>query len=275
MVTTHARAWATNHPDRKVVVLLVTDGLPEECGSTVENVAAAAREGFSGSPSIKTFVVGIGDLAAIDQFAQAGGTGKALQTSPGAAAELVAALNQVRSSALPCEYPLPGGEAEPLQADRVNLRYTPANGAASLIGAVPDSSRCDAARQREFLQTKTSRRSTCTTSFSGMCSTRSCSSGVIAVIVVPQHRHARSDSGTGTSVTMRSSKGDSFDRPGCLRFLRGFCCSAVFSGSRVSSTGGGTGTAGSDAAACSSVPPKDSTSCAVSSTHILQDMRML
>jgi hypothetical protein len=50
----------------------------------------------------------------------------------------------VRSSALPCEYPLPGNEAEPLQADRINLRYTPANGAASLIGAVPDSSRCDA-----------------------------------------------------------------------------------------------------------------------------------
>ena len=33
----HARSWATEHPD-KTVVLLVTDGIPDDCNSTVENV---------------------------------------------------------------------------------------------------------------------------------------------------------------------------------------------------------------------------------------------
>ena len=142
----HARQWAGQHPDHKVVVMLVTDGLPEECDSTVENVTQAAREGFQGTPAIQTFVVGIGDVTAIDQFAAAGGTQKALLTSPGTAAELVQALNQVRNKALPCEFQLPNGSS--VQPGLVNLRYTSDTRdtarAPRTIGAVQNAAHCDA-----------------------------------------------------------------------------------------------------------------------------------
>lgn len=141
----HARSWAATNPEAQVVVLLVTDGLPTECGSTVENVTETAREGFAGAASVKTFVVGIGDIGALNAFAAAGGTDKALITQPGAAQELVRALNNIRSAALPCDFKLPT-EAGLVQTDRVNLRHTAADGTETTIGAVRDHASCDLQR---------------------------------------------------------------------------------------------------------------------------------
>lgn len=142
----HARSWSVDHPDARVVVLLVTDGLPEECNSTVENVTEAAREGFEGSPSIPTFVVGIGDLGALNGFAAAGGTGQALITEPGAGAQLVAALDKIRTDALPCDFALPDGDGVEVQPDRVNLRHTGLDGQQTTIGRVDGLDRCDPAQ---------------------------------------------------------------------------------------------------------------------------------
>lgn len=140
---THARLWATEHPDATVIVLLVTDGLPDECNSTVENVTAAAREGFEGTPSIRTFVVGIGDIGALDAFAAAGGTGNALVTQAGAGPQLVAALNKIRSAALPCDFALPQSDGVEVQPDRVNLRHSAASGEQTTIGSVRNREACD------------------------------------------------------------------------------------------------------------------------------------
>jgi hypothetical protein len=142
----HARSWATQHPDAQVIVLLVTDGLPEECNSTVENVTEVAREGYEGTPSIRTFVVGIGDLGALNAFAAAGGTGHALIAEPGAGPQLVAALNKIRSAALPCDFALPDGDGVEVQPDRVNLRHTGVDGQQTTIGAVKDRESCDPAQ---------------------------------------------------------------------------------------------------------------------------------
>lgn len=141
----HARAWSTAHPDVKTVVLLVTDGLPDECSSTVENVAQAAREGFAGSPSVTTYVIGIGDIAALDQFAAEGGSGKALVTAPGAGPELVKALQAIRGAALPCEFALPPAAKSGIRPGSVNLRHQDPQGRPRLIGAVRDARSCDAA----------------------------------------------------------------------------------------------------------------------------------
>lgn len=140
----HARSWAMQHPDAKTVVLLVTDGLPDDCFSTVQNVTEVVQEGFTGTPSIQTFVVGLGDLGALNQFAVAGGTGQALVVMPGAAQELVRALNDIRSAALPCDFRMPQGDGtSAVQPDRVNLRYTDPSGQALTIGAVADQASCD------------------------------------------------------------------------------------------------------------------------------------
>ena len=57
----YARAWAAAHTDRKTVVVLATDGDPSFCsGNTVQDVANVAQAGFTATPSVETFVVGVG-----------------------------------------------------------------------------------------------------------------------------------------------------------------------------------------------------------------------
>jgi hypothetical protein len=142
----HAREWSTANPDAKTIVLLVTDGLPDDCESTVENVSAVISEGFNGSPSIQTFVIGLGDLGALNMFAMAGGTGQAIVIEPGAAPALVEALNKIRTSALPCDFALPDGDGmTTVSLDKVNLQYTDNAGAEMTIPAVPDAASCEGA----------------------------------------------------------------------------------------------------------------------------------
>jgi hypothetical protein len=143
---THAREWVTTNPDAKTIVLLVTDGLPDDCESTVENVSAAIAEGFNGSPSIQTFVIGLGDLGALNMFAMAGGTNQAIVIEPGAAPALVEALNRIRTAALPCDFALPDGNGvSSVTLDKVNLQYTDTGGAQTTIPNVPDAASCEGA----------------------------------------------------------------------------------------------------------------------------------
>jgi hypothetical protein len=141
----HARAWATQHPDSKTVILLVTDGLPADCNSTVEGVVDVIADGLNSSPSIQTFVIGIGiGLLALNDFAAAGGTGQALLVEPGVAQALVTALNDIRGAALPCDYALPDGGGNEVDSTQVNLRYTaPGATESTLLGWVPTSADCD------------------------------------------------------------------------------------------------------------------------------------
>jgi len=137
----HARAWSDMNPDAKTVVLLVT-----ECDSTIENVSAAISEGFNGAPSIQTFVIGLGDLGALNMFAMAGGTDQALVIEPGAAQALVEALNKIRTAALPCDFALPdGGGTTTVSLDRVNLQFTDNAGMQTVIPKVPDAATCASA----------------------------------------------------------------------------------------------------------------------------------
>lgn len=140
----HARQWAMDHPDSKPVVLLITDGLPDDCGSTVQGVVQALADGLGGTPSIQTFVVGIGvQLDALNMFAQAGGTGQAILVSPGAADELLQALSEIRQAALPCDYKIPDGAQGDIANDTINLRYTAPGGQQETIGYVPEVALCD------------------------------------------------------------------------------------------------------------------------------------
>lgn len=141
----HARSWAASQPNTKAVVLLVTDGLPDNCGSNIDSVTQAIADGVAGQPSIQTFVVGIGlDLEALNGFAQAGGTGEAVLVSPGAADSLLDALADIRQAALPCDYSLPAGAETDIASNLINLRYTAPGGAQTVIGFVPDAANCDA-----------------------------------------------------------------------------------------------------------------------------------
>jgi hypothetical protein len=140
----HARAWAESHPDSKTVVLLVTDGLPDECASTVTNVADVARAGFSGSPSIPTYVIGLPLLEPLNPIAVAGGTERAYAADPTNAQALIDTLNAVRGVALPCDYALPANTAD---RGLVNLDYRGSDGSVTRIPQVTGAAACPASGQ--------------------------------------------------------------------------------------------------------------------------------
>jgi hypothetical protein len=90
---------------------LITDGMSDKCNASVEQIAGVAAEGYSGSISIPTYVVGIGDPQALNTVANAGGTEKAIiiageepdaQVSPDTES-LLDALNKQRGSTTPCD----------------------------------------------------------------------------------------------------------------------------------------------------------------------------
>jgi hypothetical protein len=141
----YAQQWAASHPESKVVVWLITDGIPSGCLATVDNVAQAAAEGLSSG--IPTYVIGIGDLQALDAIALSGGTDKATIIDPAnmaSAQGLLDAMNALRQSALPCDYAIPTPDSgQQVDTTLVNLYFTPDGGQETVIPNVAGPEACD------------------------------------------------------------------------------------------------------------------------------------
>jgi len=125
----YAQSVQKSNPADKVAVVLVTDGEPNDCNSSVNSVASEAA---SASSTIPTFVIGIGNTANLDQIAQAGGTGKATIVSTNnaqqTAQDFQTALNAIRGLTLACEYQIPAPpQGETFDEAKVNVVYTPTN----------------------------------------------------------------------------------------------------------------------------------------------------
>lgn len=137
----YATIWAQSHTDRIVVVVLATDGEPNNCSNnSVAAAGAIAKEGFEQVPSIRTFVVGMGSLSTLDAIAFNGGTEKAILVSTGnAGQEFLDALNKIRG-AVGCQYAIPvGAKADP---KKVNVYFTPEGGIPTIIGYVDSAAKC-------------------------------------------------------------------------------------------------------------------------------------
>jgi hypothetical protein len=116
------------NPTHTGVVVLATDGIPNDCASTVDKVAQEALAAAQDTPKILTFVIGVGtQLTALDQIAQAGGSQKAFLVDTGANAtqQFIDALNSIRGGAIACEYVIPKPEAGTIDPGKVNVSYTP------------------------------------------------------------------------------------------------------------------------------------------------------
>ena len=104
-------------PDHAVVILLVTDGIPQAplttaaggCNPTLADANAAAASCFSAATPIRTYVLGVGpSLANLNQIATAGGTGHAYLVESGGSAGVLAALGAIRQDAMiPCSLGIP------------------------------------------------------------------------------------------------------------------------------------------------------------------------
>ena len=124
---------ANAKPTRKPVIVLTTDGIPDlpadtcpggQLPNTLENAVAVAGEAFRGSPSITTFVIGVGgELNALDAIAAAGGTKAATLVDTGESAQqaILTALDNIRRQSIPCDYDIPPGTIDPKST---NVTYT-------------------------------------------------------------------------------------------------------------------------------------------------------
>jgi hypothetical protein len=136
----YARQYtAATAGQRTAAVLLVTDGNPTMCGQTnVTQTVAAATAGFTGTPSIKTFVVGMGNTAALQEVAVAGGTMNYIPTNGDVVGTLTNALSAITTQ-VTCSYPIPAG-SNPLL---VNVEITLGMGGMPIqVGKVDNAAAC-------------------------------------------------------------------------------------------------------------------------------------
>ncbi len=139
----HAIAYRMNNPGHTVIVLLVTDGQPNACG-TVQDVATVAAAGLSGA-NIPTYVIGVtspgvpctGDpnppnKPDLDTVAKAGGSDQStiVDLTGNTAQEFLDSMNAIRGMAqVPCQYQLPRPAAgTQFVYDKVNVLYGDSSG---------------------------------------------------------------------------------------------------------------------------------------------------
>lgn len=146
-----AREWASQNPGRQVVTVLATDGLPTEC-EPVEfpDITRLAAEANSGNAPVRTFVIGVfgsSDLGEdgrqnLDRLARAGGSSQAfvINTGGDVAEEFLEALNEIRDSAVSCEFQLDAEAA--LDLGRVNLRMSDPSGTVIELANVGEAGAC-------------------------------------------------------------------------------------------------------------------------------------
>jgi hypothetical protein len=141
----HAAKWATDHPDRNVALVFATDGEPDGCaGNNIENAAKAASTAFAATPSIPTYVIGIGpSLENLNAIAEAGGTKQAylLGASTDAVTEFSKALQSIRGRTLSCDYKIP--EKSDLDYSKVNVNVSVGSGAPTLVGQAASAEQCE------------------------------------------------------------------------------------------------------------------------------------
>ena len=147
----YLRAHAMRNPDRRAVFLLITDGLPNGCGpgNTVDAIAEFLRAARTGPPSVTTYAIGVfGDMdraegePALNSWAMAGGSVKpfVLSATEDLGQKLLDALNEVRGSALACQFAVPNMPG--IDFLKVNVRVQ-SNGGMEELGYVRSADRCD------------------------------------------------------------------------------------------------------------------------------------
>ena len=143
----HAKAWKMSHASDAVVAVLATDGDPSECDTNLTNIDAIASTAYAGTPSIMTFVIGVGpSLSSLNGIAAAGGTTQAFLVDTGGNVnqQFLDAMNAIRHAALGCNYQIPAPMNGSPDYGQVNVVYLPMGGNAQTFPMVQDMASCPA-----------------------------------------------------------------------------------------------------------------------------------
>lgn len=146
--------WREQHLGHKVVILLVTDGVPEAaCDANIDLATAAAADCYDDGRGFQTYVLGVvannnNSLDQLNRIAAAGGTERAYLTDKSdIAGSVLEALNAIRADAtIPCTLPIPQPrDGSPLDYNYVNLGICDAAGENLPTYYVPSAADCGAA----------------------------------------------------------------------------------------------------------------------------------
>lgn len=126
--------------DGKVAIVLVTDGLPAAANCNNSSVSAVKSLAAGVAAKLPTYVIGVGsELSNLDDIAAGGGTKSALIVPVSNPAQLQAdftkAINQIKASALTCDYKIPAAPAgETFDRSKVNVQHIPNGGTGTTLG---------------------------------------------------------------------------------------------------------------------------------------------
>jgi len=144
----HATTQAMANPDHAVIVVLATDGDPTSCTPTdIPGIQGIAASGFNATPSIATFVIGVGQLQAnLDAIAQSGGSNAAfiVDTSQNVEQQFLDALEAIKGTALGCAYGIPEPTMGNPDYKKVNVEWTPPGGSPEILPYVESPAQCPA-----------------------------------------------------------------------------------------------------------------------------------
>jgi hypothetical protein len=143
----YIKSYTAQTPGHSAAVLLVSDGMPFSCGEshTTALTTPVVQAAFAGTPSIKTYVVGIGNTAALDELALAGSGNQThyFDGNGDVSAKLQEALKSVTTT-ITCDYDIPtGGKA--IDFGLVNIEaQVGSSGTPMALGNVASAAQCDA-----------------------------------------------------------------------------------------------------------------------------------
>jgi hypothetical protein len=133
----YATAYKDQNPNHKVIMIFASDGDPNSCPGNQNDMAtiAALAQSALNYNGVETYVIAISgaSVSNLDQIAAGGGTGKAYDVT-GNVLQFAQKMNEIRGKALACEYvipPPPGNQ--PLELDRVAVKYQDGSGNAKEI----------------------------------------------------------------------------------------------------------------------------------------------
>ncbi len=129
-------SWAQENQASAPVLILATDGKPSKlCYDEqdeldgIEEITSVIANAASGTPPIRTYVIGIGEIDRLEEWAQAGGTSRgAFVIDAGdpekTQTEFIEAMRAIQSAELPCTYAIPPPSGGKIDFDRVNVEFT-------------------------------------------------------------------------------------------------------------------------------------------------------
>jgi hypothetical protein len=120
-----ATAWQDSHPMHKVVMVMVAYGDPDYCDQSFDDLGALCADAL-GYNGVLTYVIGVpgSPIPDLNKIAAGGGTKQAYDVSSDITL-FSAAINQIRTGALGCDFTIPQPPGQTLDPDKVNFSYTP------------------------------------------------------------------------------------------------------------------------------------------------------